>query len=200
MKESLEKLIASLPDKLQARPQQTLSLSAPRTLFEVDPDDTRSDGYAPVKGDFDAITIAYDPQTNPELAAEVRGCFDKLVELQASRDQTADQANLRRLMQEALNKSSDKELLEFLQLKKEELPEALEGLREALKDLRRRKEEQELVKNREDLSSQSDNVFGDESGLEPGELRGGNGEEDLDVDIALVEQIIKALGRKRKFF
>lgn len=210
-KEDMERLISSLPDKLQnaEKPKQQLTFVQPWTVAEIVPEDSPEEGASQLGGaEVEGASIGGEYSlTDSRLSEEVRERFDELVELQASRDQTKDHANLRKLMLEALRKSSDGELLEFLQLKKDELPEAMNELQAALQDLRRRKEEHEPANSAADavgdeLSFRSADFLNEDPTTMPARAETMPAKlHDFDLndelDLVFIESAIKALNRQK---
>ena len=104
------------------------------------------------------------PPPSPE---EISAQLSAIVEEQDKRDREFDAADLRALMKAALAMSSDAEMLRVLQIKREDMPEALKTLQRAL-ERERAREAEEAEKQALGISGEEGNEDDDEDGTEVG--------------------------------
>lgn len=129
----LAKLLASLPEKM--RKQDKLSLSH-MIVAEVEPG---LDGRGAASADGSHPEEPNEPEDAASYsmtASDIRKRMDDLLFEQNNRDFTLDLAELRELMREALERSSDDELLDVLQIKREEVRDVLKEMQHALDEVK----------------------------------------------------------------
>lgn len=138
-RQHVEKLLDALPDKLKK--QETLSLSGILSPVEIEPEPVRTEEEAQPSAheDFNDYPAKATLRNNvkirdPSTADEIRVRMNNVLMKQKNHDFALDLADLRNLMREALETSSDDALLEILQIKPEKLPKILKQLQGALEE------------------------------------------------------------------
>ena len=121
-------MLDSLPDKLKKQENLTITHTV---VAEIEPEEIE-EAAKPNGQD----SVPEDASGKNMTAAEIRKRMDELLLEQNNLDFALDLAELRNLMRDALENSTDEELMDVLQIKREEVRDVLKEMQHALEEVK----------------------------------------------------------------